>query len=190
MKKLKKLFLIGICFALVFFSGCQSSLMMGVQPMNVENLDNNSVLVNFVRPSFYGGAIQFGLWDSEKCIGVIEAGAYIQYKTTPGKHLFMARAENWSCVEADLEGGRSYFILASPRMGAWKARVALHPVNKGDDVSDEKISKWLTDLKATAIDPAKFQAYVDERIEHVRKAINNIEQGKGKCQVLKRDEYR
>ncbi|MCD4744039.1 MAG: hypothetical protein K8R67_16375 [Desulfobacteraceae bacterium] len=190
MKKFKKLLLIALCFVFVLLAGCRSSVMMGVQPMNVANLDENSVIVNFVRPSFYGGAIQFGLWDSEEWIGISAAGSYIQYKTTPGKHLFLARAENWSCVQAELEGGRSYFILASPRMGAWKARVSLEPVNIGDNISEETINKWLTDLNAITIDPAKSQGYVEARIEHVRQAIANIEQGKAKCNTLSLEDYR
>ena len=135
MKK-SRLILIGICLMLVFLAGCKSSIMTMVQPVNVSSIDGNTALVTFVRPSSYAPAIQFGVWDSETFVGIVSGKSYVQYRATPGEHLFLARAENWSCVEADLEVGKSYFIITAVRMGVLKARVSLEPVNKGDDVSD------------------------------------------------------
>ncbi len=189
MKKLK-LSLIGLCFMLVFLAGCQSSVMRSVEPVDLATIDNNMAMVTFVRSSWMGKAIQFGIWDSDKFIGVLGADSFIQYKTTPGKHLFMARAENWACVEAELEGGKSYFILATARMGAWKAGVVLNPVNKEDDISEKKINGWLTRLSATAIDPTKADTYATPRMDQVRTAVDNINQGKGTCKPLMVDDFR
>ncbi len=190
MGNFKKLLLIGVCFTLVFLAGCKSSIMTTVQPVSVSGIDENTALVTFVRPSSYGNAIQFGVWDSEHFVGVVSANSYVQYKTSPGKHLFLARAENWSCVEADLEAGKSYVIITAVRMGAWKARVALEPVTRTGKISDEKINKWLTGLNATAVDPAQVESYTAARIEHVRKAIENIRQGKATCKTLSVEDYR
>ncbi len=176
MKKIRLISIV-ICFMLIFLAGCKSSVMMGVQPVNIATLDNNTAMVTFIRSGFVGKAIQFGIWDSEKWVGVLASDSYIQYKASPGQHLFLARAENWSCVEADLEGGKSYFIIVKPRMGVWKARVVMDPVNKGDDISEEKINKWLTKLHPTAADPAKVETYTEPRLAHVKKAIDNIKQG-------------
>ena len=190
MGKFKRLLLITICFAFVLLAGCQSSMMTKVQPINVSGIDQNTALVTFVRPTSFGGAIQFGVWDSETFIGVTSANSYVQYKTSPGKHLFLARAENWSCVEADLEAGKSYFIITAVRMGVWKARVALEPVTRTGKISDKKISKWLSGLNATAVDPAQVEKYTDDRIDHVRQAIENIRQDKAKCNTLSIEDYR
>jgi hypothetical protein len=181
---------IELCCVLVFLTGCKSSVMMGVKPVDVATLDSNQTIVTFVRSGFVGKAIQFGIWDGEEWVGVLASDSYIQYRTEPGKHLFLARAENWSCIEADLEAGKSYFVIVRPRMGVWKARVAMDPVNKGDNVSEKKINKWLIGLKATAIDPAKSEAYINPRIEHVRKALENVQQGKAKCNTLSKEDYR
>ncbi len=124
---------------LLFLAGCKSPGMIPAKPVDMSSLDSNTALVTFIRPAFVGTAIQFRMWDSEKFIGHLSSQSYIQYKTTPGKHLFLARSENWSCVEAELEGGKSYFIIGKVRMGLLKARVALDPVNKGDNISKEKI---------------------------------------------------
>ncbi|MCP3898279.1 MAG: hypothetical protein GY707_00945 [Desulfobacteraceae bacterium] len=186
MKKLK-LVLIGFCFMLVFV-GCKSTGMIPVEPVDVSNIDKNTVLVTFLRPSFMGSAIQFGMWDGEKFIGHLSSSSYIQYKTTPGKHLFLARAENWACVEADLEGGKSYFMIGNARMGAWRARVALDPVNKEDNISEERINQWLTKLNATGVDPAKIEAYESAGGQSVKAAMNNINSGKANCNVLNSDD--
>lgn len=189
MKK-TRLLLLGVCFLLVSLTGCKSAIMTKVQPVSLSTINNETALVTFVRPSSYGAAIQFGVWDSENFVGVVSANSYVQYKTSPGKHLFLARAENWSCVEADLEAGKSYVIITAVRMGAWKARVALVPVTRTGKISDEKVNKWLTRLNATAADPAQIESYTAARIEHVRKAIENIRQGKAKCNTLSKEDYR
>jgi hypothetical protein len=189
MKKLR-LMAIGICFTLIFLAGCKSTGMIQVQPVDISSLDNNTALVTFIRPAFVGAAIQFRMWDSGNFIGHLSSQSYIQYKTTPGKHLFLARAENWSCVEAELEGGKSYFIIGKVRMGLMKARVALDPVNKEDNISEEKINTWLTKLSATGADPSKVEAYTKAGAAQIKKAINNIEQGRAKCNTLSIEDYR
>ncbi|MCK5543208.1 MAG: hypothetical protein KAI40_11005 [Desulfobacterales bacterium] len=189
MKKLR-LALIGICFMLVFLAGCKSVGMIQVEPVNVSSLDNNTALVTFLRPSFMGQAIQFGIWDSDKFVGHISTQSYIQYKTTPGKHIFLARSGNWSCVEAELKGGKSYFMIVNTRMGAWRARVALDPVNKEDNISEKRINQWLTKLNATGVDPAKVEAYESAGAQSVKNAMDNIDSGKANCNVLNPDDYK
>ncbi len=189
MKKLK-LSLIGLCFMLLFLTGCKSVGMIAVKPVDVSNIDKNTVLVTFLRPSFMGQAIQFGIWDTDKFVGHISTQSYIQYKTTPGKHIFLARSENWSCVEAELEGGKSYFMIVNTRLGGWRARVSLDPVNKEDNVSEERINKWLTKLNATGVDPAKVEAYESAGGQSVKAAMDNINSGKANCNFLNPDDHK
>jgi hypothetical protein len=56
----------------------------------------------------------------------------VQYLAKQGEQLFLARAENWSDVKADLEAGKQYFIIGKVFSGVWRARVAFDPVTKGD----------------------------------------------------------
>ena len=58
-----------------------------------------------------------------------------------GEHVFLARAENGSCVHADLEAGRSYFILAKVFPGIWKGRVACDPIRRDDSQTDDAIAR-------------------------------------------------
>jgi hypothetical protein len=189
MKK-QKISLRALLFAagILLISGCASSLMMKVPPMDAP--DDRHAVVTFVRPSFFGGAIQFGIWDSENFVGILSAGSYVQYLAEPGEHLFLARAENWSYVKADLQGGKKYFILGKVFPGVWKARVAFDPITKDDGTTRAQIDKWIAELKPTGVIPEKFDNYVKPRISHVKKAVGDCRSGNVKYEVLQADDNR
>jgi len=172
----------------ILLSGCASSMMMKVSPM--EGPDQQHALVTFIRPSSFGGAIQFGIWDSDKFVGILSANSYVQYLAEPGEHLFMARAENWSYVKADLQAGRQYYILGRVFPGVWKARVAFDPVTKNDTTSDAKLDEWLAKLKPTSVIPEKYDGYTGPRLEQVRAAVDEFNSGNVKYEVLGTDDYR
>src|SRR5258708_5671525 len=75
-------------------------------------------VVYFVRSSSLGFAVNFSYFDSAALIGRFNGPKYIRYECAPGSHLFWARSENRSFVEAQLEAGKIYFIQAIPKMGA------------------------------------------------------------------------
>ena len=118
-------------------SGCATGGKYMIKAEPIVSPPQGKTLVTFVRPSNFGGAISFGVWDGEIFIGILGPDMSIQYETTPGEHYFLARAENWACVKADLAADRQYVIKANPIMGVWKARVAspqspiLRPTTRG-----------------------------------------------------------
>ena len=160
-------------------SGCASSMMLKAETKLEPGPDY--AVVNFIRPSSFGGAIKFGIWDNDNFVGILTPKNYIQHKAAPGEHLFMARAENWAVIKATLTAGKTYYILGEPRMGVWKARVAL----TGADPNDPKIAKWMESLEPITVDPARKEAYVQERIEEVRQAVKNVENGSVSYEVMK-----
>ena len=168
---------------ILLLSACGSSMMIKAKPMAIP--ENNDTIVTFIRPSVFGGAIKFGLWDSENFIGILTARAYVQYKTHPGEHLFIARAENWSYVKADLEPGKHYFILGKVYPGVWKARVGLDPVNKNDNITQAQIDNWLNGLTPTTVIPEKADSYAGPRVSHVKSAIEKFKAGEVKYFELK-----
>jgi len=124
--------------------------------------------------------VKFGIWDKENFIGILTPKNYIQYKAFPGEHLFLARAENWAVIKGSLEAGKTYYILASPRMGAWKARVAMEVLRP----DDPRLNEWMRSLTPSTVDPGKRDAYVQEWLEPVRKAVENIEAGRADFIVI------
>lgn len=172
---------------LALFS-CGSSIMMQAPAELVP--DDEYAVVNFLRPSAFGGAIRFGIWDSEQLVGILTYKSNLQYKAKPGEHLFLARAENWSYVKADLEAGKNYFIIARVFPGVWKARVAFDPVTKSDDTTVDQIREWMSSLKKITLIPSERDAYVKKRVDQVKAAIGEFKRGTVKFGTLARDDYR
>jgi hypothetical protein len=177
-----------VAAGILVLSGCASAMMQPValQPPPA----SSSAQVTFLRPSYFGGAIQFGIWDSDRFVGILEPGSYIQVQVPPGEHVFLARAENWSYVHADLEAGRQYFILAKVFPGVWRARVAYDPILKDDPQTDAEIRQWLTDLKPIGVIPDKVEAYSAPRREQVRQAVTDFRNGAVQSERLAAGDYR
>ena len=164
---------------LALLSGCASSLMIRSETVLVPGPDY--AVVNFLRPSNMSGAIEFGIWDKENFIGILTPKHYIQYKASPGGHMFMARAENWSVIQATVDAGKTYYILVAQRIGVLKARVDMEVVRP----DDARLSKWMDSLKPIMTDPARRDAYVNERVVDVHKAVQNVQAGKAAFDVMK-----
>lgn len=101
---------------------------LSAQEFNV--VPEGKAVVYFVRASALGGLINFTFFDGEKVIGRFNGGKYMRYECDPGEHLFWARSENRSFVEANISTGNIYVIDVVPRMGGIKAAVRLFPVDK------------------------------------------------------------
>jgi hypothetical protein len=173
----------------IALQACATSIMMAVPRVTAPPPDY--AIVTFLRPSSFGGSIDFGLWDGENLVGVITPGKYIQYKAAPGKHLFLGRAENWTICEADLAAGQNYYILANTFVGFWKARVAFDPVRKGDtNVTDDQIKNWMTTLTPMGVDPAKKDAYVSSHINDVKGIIVQHNSGKTQFETMTTEDWR
>ena len=112
------------------------------QAQHFEPAPYNKAVVYFIRYSSMGFAINFSYFDSTRLVGRFNGPKYIRYECEPGKHLFWARSENRDFVEAEVEAGKIYFIVANPRMGAVKAQVELVAV----DPKDARIMKKILEL--------------------------------------------
>jgi len=122
----------------VLLGGCagSSKYMVKSEPPKAGPPPDKSV-VYVMRPSGFGFAVNFQVWDRDRLIGVSQAKSYFAYVCDPGKHLFIGIAENKVAVDADLAPGKSYYIITEPRMGGWKARLAMTPVSKGSENWDK-----------------------------------------------------
>ena len=190
MKKFNFNFTFIVLGALIFFihgCGVPSSLM--TRGKFVEPVSNDDVIVTFLRPSSLGGGIWFGIWDKKNCVGILHHGAYIQYKTNPGKHLFLAEMrDQWYYIKANLAPGKQYFIQTKVFFPGTK--MGFDPVNKADNVSQSKIDNWLKNLKSTIAIPKKLDDYENPRLSKVKFAIDNFESGGEKYMLLEAEDGR
>ncbi len=97
---------------------------------NSDSKLENKATVYFTRASGLGALINFTYFDGKKPIGRFNGPKYMKYECSPGEHLFWARSENKSFVEANLKAGEIYIIDVIPQMGAIKSGVKLVPVDK------------------------------------------------------------
>jgi len=98
-------------------------------------------LVNFHRPSGYGGAQQYPVFDGEKLIGNTMGKTMFQYVCDPGVHHFMGVADRATVVRAELAADKVYDIVLNISMGFWKAGITMDPLIQGHDKRPE-VPEW------------------------------------------------
>ena len=132
---------------------------------------NDKALVRFMRPSGLGYAINFNIWDGDKVIGNSVAKAQFDYLADPGKHLFVAVAENKVFLEANLEPGKTYYIITRVYMGLWKARVAFLAINKGSEFWD-KVKGYENELNKLEPNTESLKKWEDENKSIIKEVLS------------------
>jgi len=146
MKVIKRFGAVLAVFVLLSCTGCAGHSMYMKPATTLLQPTENEALVRFMRPSGLGFAVNFNVLDGEKVIGNSVAMSQFDYLVEPGKHLFIATAENKVFLEADLEAGKTYYVITRIYPGAWYARVAFVAVNKNSKFWD-KVYNWEEKLK-------------------------------------------
>ncbi len=157
--------------------GVSSPLMVQTSPMPAPDL--NHVLVTFIRSSIMSPTLKAELWHRDAFIGELKARSYVQYETTPGKHLFLAKSQNWSYLEATLQGGRHYVVLAKIYPGDYLARIELEAARPNDGkVTKAEIDGWLAELKGRKASPEVATQEESTRKGDALKAIKAYDDGR------------
>ena len=138
----------------------------------------DEVLVTFIRSSVMAPTTKAGLWDRERFIGEMKVRNIVQYKTTPGKHLFLASGEHWSYVEANLQGGLHYVIKAEVVPGGTQAQIYLKPIAPGGKTTKEDIEEWLSELDSYKPSEKEAEEYTKTHLGSVKKAIQRYDEGR------------
>jgi hypothetical protein len=114
----------------------------------------DKAVIVFLRPSGYGGGVQASVYDvtqpsSQEFIGVVSGGTKIAHAVAPGKYLFMVIGENADFMDAEVEAGKTYYVLVAPRMGMFKARFSLLPIHNDAaakySIQSERFGEWQRD---------------------------------------------
>ncbi len=174
MKNILKFLVIGWCFALVTGCSTMSNHMAISQQKNYEPKADKALIV-FMRPSALGAAVQATLYDvtsSEvQFIGVSSYETKIPYYVEPGSHTFMVVGESADFMQANVEAGKTYYAVVSPRMGFWKARFSLKPVRgSGADeftVTSKAFANWDKSCQFVSKN-ASAEAWYSENIADIK----------------------
>lgn len=151
----------------------------------IEPAPDDKAVVYFVRPNALGALINFTYFDGEKVIGKFNGPKYMRYECEPGKHLFWARSENKTFVEANVEAGKIYILEAIPTMGGIKAGVKLVPINPKTDRL-KKIQKLISKKKGMVFTDNQLQLFNNQMVEVVKRGMIKYKkiQGSNKVPVL------
>ena len=149
---------IALCLTAWLSFGCSSSLMQPAEEPALPPPPADASRVVFLRPSYWGGAIQTSLYDvsrqNPEFIGVLSAGKKVVHDTTPGAHRFMLVSEAADFMEAQLAPGRTYYAIVRYRVGFWNGRFSLWPVKAEADapysLQDHDFGEWVGDTESVA----------------------------------------
>ncbi len=172
---------------LMLTMGCAGTSPYMHKATMVEQPTPDKALVYFMRPSGLGFAIHFQIWDSYHLIGLSQAKSFFAYECEPGKHLFIGRAENKRVVDADLEAGKSYYVITQVKMGAWRARMAFIPVTRSSIFWNkvEQYKKTLNFLEPTEQSLAEWQSKRKSDIKmEISKIISYVHTPEGEKYVV------
>ena len=123
---------------------------------------DDKALVVFMRASYVGGAITSALFDvsqeKEQLIAIVGPGEKLAHYVDPGKHQFMVVSEAADFMDAELEAGKIYYAIITPRMGMWRARFSLHPFKKVAaepefQLDSPELVQWLADCTYVSPNP-------------------------------------
>lgn len=102
--------------------------------------------VIFMRATSYGGNVAASVFDvtdsgEAKFIGIVRPWNKIAYPVKPGLYTFMVVSEAADFMQATVIGGKTYYALVTPRMGAWKARFSFKPV-RSSELDGSQFTTW------------------------------------------------
>ncbi|NIB38300.1 hypothetical protein HBA55_01815 [Pseudomaricurvus alkylphenolicus] len=159
----------------MLFVGCASNPMQTATNQTLERVSEDKTQVVFMRSSFVGSAINASLYDvtdgDPEFIGIIANDTKIAYETQPGERVFMVVSEAADFLNAQLDGGKVYYSMVTPRMGAWKARFSLWPIrNDGTskfNTQDKSFDKWIRATKLVENSP-KASQWFNSNVDSVK----------------------
>lgn len=160
---------------IVFFGITLSSFGQGVKPA-----PEDKAVVYFVRTSSAGFAINFSYFDSDQFFGLFAGRGYIRYECKPGTHLFWARSENKSFVEAEIEAGKIYFMEAVVQMGFVKAGVRLEPVDPKNAKKMKNILKVIDKKAPETMTDEEIKIEAENFKDVIERGLSKYQEEKGK----------
>jgi len=181
---LKKYSGILLMVMLFLIAGCAGSSKYMAKATPIDGPSADKALVYFMRPSGFGFAINFQIWDGDKFIGLSQAKSYFGYQCNPGKHLFIGIAENKRGIEADLEAGKSYYVITQVRMGGWRARMAFIPVTRGSEFWDA-VATYKQELNFVEAQEDVVAAWEAKEKSDTQQIINYLNSPEGRNYVVK-----
>ena len=120
MKKLRSHagYLLGLIFAGTLCVGCSGLPKQLTKTQRIEQPPAGKALVNFHRPSTWGGGQLYPIFDlNGKMLIDLPGGCEFQQVCEPGENVFMGWAEHVAVVKADVAPDKVYDVMVDVSMG-------------------------------------------------------------------------
>ena len=135
---------------------------------------SGKAIVNFHRPSNWGGAERFAIFGQDgKMLIDLPGGCEFQYVCDPGEHVFIAWADHVTVIKADVAADKVYDIMIDIGMGWVRGNIQLIPLVKGDERRDKLADYERREKKVVALNRNKHVTDYEEksqnRIEQIKK---------------------
>jgi len=96
----------------------------------------NEALILFIRENEDNNATQATLYevadDGDHFIGVSSGSTRLAWAVRPGYHLFMVIGETADFLSAQVDGGKTYYMMVAPRWGFFKSRFSFRAVRRAE----------------------------------------------------------
>ena len=163
---------------IVLMTGCASMPPMP-QMKHADNQQPQAVSSNrsrivFMRSSNIGSVFNPSLYDVTQeepvFIGILPNWGRLVYDTTPGEHTFMVVSEAADFMKANMNAGKTYYSIATPRFGVSVARFSLAPIRNDGTTPGNTDPTRIEDMKTRT----KLLSNTDETKEWFKNNVGDI----------------
>ncbi len=174
MKELLRRFVLSLSVvAVVSCGGCAGLPKHLTKVQRITQPPPGKALVNFHRPSNWGGAELFAIFDGNgEMLIDLPGGSEFQQICDPGEHIYFAWADQVTVVKSDLAANKVYDIMVDIGMGWVRGNIRLVPLNKDSPrrvrlAEFEKRERQILAQNRTD-HVANYEAKHKERIEQIK----------------------
>ncbi len=170
---MKTLPTLALSLSSILLAGCASAPRDLTFVPRLTQAPAGQALVNFHRPSKWGGAERFAIFRGDGTLLVdLPGGSEFQYVCDPGEHIFVAWADQASAVKAEFAADRVYDIMVDIGMGWVRGNIKLVPLAK-DDPRRARLGEFENREKVVSQSPsaylAEYQQKHQEQVAQIKK---------------------
>lgn len=154
--------------------------------------DAEHSVINFMRPQKFIAKMPFSIWNENELLGNLKGKTYFQILVKSGKHIFYAKGEHFSIVNAEVEAGKEYYIETSAKMGWNQAHLRLLPVTS--EKTNAEIDGWKAKSKLVKIDESlineDFRSQINKAFPYIKDIKTKVDNDKVETRELKVEDGR
>lgn len=121
-----------LLLCLVFVS-CATTTQFVKYPSK-DNVDKETARIYVIRPSTFGSAVTFNIFQDEKPVGKLGPKSFLLWdvKTNAGAVKIESKSENTAMITIQPQPGKSYYIIQKVQMGVIIARTKLELIPESE----------------------------------------------------------